>query len=236
MTRFPRLAAFAAAFALLSGPAAAAEKRFGLASFETIEVNGDFIVEVTTRAPVSAVASGSLDALDRLSVEADNGKLVIGERRFGGNGRNDRPRGPVTIRVNAANLKSAAMAGAGTLSIDKLGGDRVSVLLRGPGQLTVGKIAADRLALTMIGNGTLTVAGAVKTGQLSLSGAGVLDAGALAVDDLTSESEGAGDLTVRAVKRAAVTARGVGKTVVLGRPACTVRNMGGGSVSCGTVR
>src|SRR3546814_3811927 len=52
---------------LAIGPASAAEKRFGLTSFETIEVTADVMVEVVTRAPVSAVATGPQDALDRLS-------------------------------------------------------------------------------------------------------------------------------------------------------------------------
>jgi hypothetical protein len=80
----------------------------------------------------------------------------------------------------------------------------------------------------------MTLAGKAKQGQMTLSGAGVVDAGKLAVDDLVSDSEGAGDHILNAVKTAAVTTRGVGKTVVLGRPACTVRNLGSGTVSCGS--
>ena len=68
---------------------------------------------------------------------------------------------------------------------------------------------------------------------MTLSGAGAVDAGKLAVDELISDSEGAGDHVLNAVKTAAITTRGIGKTVVLGRPACTVRNVGSGSVTCG---
>src|SRR3546814_5841281 len=70
MMHLIRWAALAAAALLCTGPAIAAEKRYGLTSFETIEVDADVTVEVTARAPVSAVASGSQDALDRLLVEA----------------------------------------------------------------------------------------------------------------------------------------------------------------------
>src|SRR3546814_2216384 len=85
----------------------------------------------------------------------------------------------------------------------------------------------------LIGNGTMTLGGTVKTARMTLSGAGALDAGALAVGELISDSEGAGDHRLRAVKSAAVTSRGIGKVVVLGRPVCTVRNVGSGSVTCG---
>jgi len=236
MTLAPRCAAIAAAALLAAAPAWGAEKRYGLTSFEAIDVSADVIVEVVTRAPVSAVASGPQDALDRLSVEARDGKLVISERQFAGDEKRRGPRGPVTVRVNAANLSSATLAGAGSLQIDKLKGQRAMVGLRGPGRLTVGQIGADRLTVGMIGNGTMTLGGAAKNAQVMLSGAGALDAGALAVDELISDSEGTGDHVLRAVKSAAITARGIGKTVVLGRPVCTVRNVGSGSVTCGPAK
>ena len=231
-----RCAALAATALFLCGPASAAEKRFGLSSFETIEVNADVMVEVVNRAPVSAVATGPQDSLDRLSIEARDGKLLISERQFAGDEKRRAPRGPVTVRVNAANLRSATLGGAGSLQVDTLKGQRAMVGLRGPGRLTVGRIAADRLSVAMLGNGTMTLGGAVKQAQMTLSGAGMVDAGALAVDELISDSEGAGDHVLRAVKSAAITARGIGKTVVLGRPACTVRNVGSGSVTCGPAK
>jgi hypothetical protein len=233
MTSYLRLTAVAAAALLLSGAVTAAEKRYGLTSFETIEVGTDVDVEVVTRAPVSAVATGSADALDRLTLETRDGRLVIGEKKYAGDENRRTPPGPVTIRVNAANLRAATLAGAGSLRIDRLKGARVTIGLRGPGRVSVDAIDADRLSVAMIGNGAMTLAGKAKQGQMTLSGAGVVDAGKLAVDDLVSDSEGAGDHILNAVKTAAVTTRGVGKTVVLGRPACTVRNLGSGTVSCG---
>ncbi len=82
----------------------------------------------------------------------------------------------------------------------------------------------------------MTLGGAAKQAQMTLSGAGAVDAGRLAVGELTSDSEGTGDHILNAVKSASITARGIGKTVVLGRPVCTVRNMGSGSVTCGPAK
>lgn len=236
MTLILRHAALAAFLLLAADPAVAAEKRFGISSFEAIELGADYEVEVTTRAPVSAVAVGSPEALDRVSLETRDGKLVIGERRFAGDDRKEALRGRVTIRVNAAGLRSASLAGAGALRIDRMKGAQVTLGLRGPGQLDVAAVDADRLALTVIGNGTAVLAGSAKKAEMLMSGANVVDASALTVADLTSDSEGAGDHRFRATKTARVTARGIGKTVVLGRPACTVRNAGSGSIECGTAR
>ena len=236
MTFAPRCAAIAAAALLVAGSASGAEKRYGLTSFEAIDVSADVTVEVVTRAPVSAMATGPQAALDRLSIEARDGKLVISERQFAGDEKRRAPRGPVTIRVYAANLRSATLAGAGSLQIDKLKGQRAMVGLRGPGRLTVGQIDTDRLQVAMIGNGTMTLAGAAKNAQMTLSGAGMVDAGGLTVDELISDSEGAGDHILRAGRSATITARGIGKTVVLGKPVCTVRNVGSGSVTCGPAK
>jgi hypothetical protein len=236
MTRATRCAAFAVAALLFASPASAAEKRFGLTSFEAIEVNADYIIEVTTRAPVGAVATGPQDALDRLSIEARDGRLVIDQRKFAGDETRRAPRGPVTIRINANNLRSATMGGAGSLRIDRLRGTRVTVGLRGPGNFSVGAIETDRLSVAMFGNGTMTLGGTAKQAQVTLSGAGQFDAGALTVGALTFDGEGAGDNMLRAIKTAAITARGIGKTVVLGTPVCTVRNMGSGSVQCGNAK
>ncbi|WP_422060175.1 head GIN domain-containing protein [Sphingopyxis sp.] len=236
MTSSARLAAIAAATLLFVGPASAAEKRFGLSSFEAIEVTANVDVEVVARAPVSAVATGTPDALDRIVLETRDGRLVISEKKYAGDENRSTPPGAVTIRVNAANLQSATLVGAGSLRIDGLKGTRVAVGLRGPGKLTVGKISTDRLAVAMIGNGTMTLGGAAKQGQVTVSGAGMVDAGKLTIDELVSDSEGAGDHVFNAVKSAVITTRGIGKTVVLGRPLCTVRNVGSGSVTCGPAK
>lgn len=233
MILIPRSALLAAALLMMPGSASAAEKRYGLTSFETIELQADVTVEVVTRAPVSAVASGPQDALDRLTVEARDGRLVIGQKQFVGDDKRRAPLGPVTVRVNAANLREATVAGAGSLRIDRLKGARVAVGLRGPGRLSVGVVTADRLSVAMIGNGGMTLGGTAKQAQMTLSGAGTVDAGDLAVGELVSDSEGAGDHLFRAVKSAAVTTRGIGKTVVLGKPVCKVRNVGSGTVQCG---
>ncbi|MBL8649750.1 MAG: DUF2807 domain-containing protein [Sphingopyxis sp.] len=234
MASLIRSAALAAAAFLTVPSASAAEKRFGLTSFEAIEVTADVAVEVVARAPVSAIATGPSDALDRLTVEARDGKLVIGQKIYAGDGDRRQPLGRVTLRINAANLQSATVVGAGSLQIDGLKGTRVAIGLRGPGRITVGTVTTDRLVVAMVGNGTLALGGTAKTAQMTLSGAGQVDASALAVGELISDSEGTGDHIFQAVKTAAITTRGLGKTVVLGKPVCTVRNVGSGTVQCGT--
>lgn len=214
-------------------PAVAGEKRYGLTSFERIVLNGDFVVEATTRNPVSAVAIGSLDALDRLELVSADGTLTISDRRYSSNRARGAGAGAITIRINTARLSSATVVGAGSLTIDRLSGATVALNLRGPGSLVVKDITADTLTFSMIGTGRATLAGRAKTAQARVAGAGLVDAAALSVTDLTATAEGAGDQRYSAVRTATITARGVGTVTVAGKPACTVRNLGNATVRCG---
>src|SRR3546814_11737098 len=98
-------------------------------------------------------------------------------RRFAGDGEKGAGAGPVVVRVNAANLGSAMLAGAGSLEIDTLRGGRVTVGLRGPGRLIVDRIDADRPDVAMIGNGAMTLGGEAKQAMMLFSGSGAAVAG-----------------------------------------------------------
>ena len=227
------MAALVAIVLLGGAPARAAEKSIGLTSFERIVLTGDFAVEVVTAAPLRAVVSGSPDALDRAELRSNAGILTISDRRFGSVRQRGEGAGRVTIRIQAARLRSATVAGAGSLTIDRLSGARVELVLRGPGALAVGNIAADRLALSLVGNGKVTLAGAVKSAEAAVTGAGVVDASALAVTDLVVNSEGAGDQRWRANRTAQGTLRGIGRLQIDGKAKCTIRNIGSGTLVCG---
>lgn len=218
---------------LLSAPATAAEKRFGLTSFDRIVVNGDYVVEVVTRAPLAAVATGSSDALDRLELRSEGGTLTISDRQYGSNRLRGRNSGAVTIRINAATLRSATISGAGSLTIDRMRSARVDLNLYGPGSLIVTSITADRMMLSSVGNGVVRLAGTAKNATATVSGAGVVDAEALVVTDLIADGEGAGDQRFHATRTANVLLRGMGRMVVTGTAKCTARNLSSGTLTCG---
>ena len=222
-----------AAVSLAGMPAQAAEKSIGLTSFETIVLSGDFAVEVVNKAPLRAVISGSAEALDRVELRSAGGVLTISDKRFGSNRARGQGAGAVTIRINAAKLRSASVSGAGSLTIDRLTGAKVELALRGPGALTVGSITADRMILSAVGNGKITLAGTVKSAETMVSGAGVVDASKLLVTDLIATGEGAADQRYQASRTAQVTLRGIGRIEVDGKAKCTARNLGTGTLICG---
>ncbi len=221
---------------IVAAPAAAADKSFGLTSFDRIVVTADVVVTVQNAAPVRAIASGSPAALDRIAIEVRDRVLTISSRHYA----SDRLRGaasaPVSIRVNAQNLRAATLIGSGSLRIDRLSGAEAGLTLRGPGGLSVGQVTADRVTIALTGSGTISAAGQVKRATASASGAGGIDAAALTAADLTVTTEGSGSHSFAASRAAAITARGVGQVAVTGRASCTVQQLGGASITCGTAR
>ena len=57
------------------------------------------------------------------------------------------PLGQVLLRVNAANLRSASIVGAGSLQIDRLKGTKVEIGLRGPGR----RLASSNVVVNSVG-------------------------------------------------------------------------------------
>lgn len=223
----------AAGLAVSSGSAVGAEKRFGLTSFHHVELLVDAEVEIVHKAPISALASGDQAALDRLVVEARDGRLIIRSRQYAGDDRRINRREPLRLKISAAGLRGLTIVGGGTIAVDRLSGPTVALAVQGPGLMRVGAIAADRLQLSMLGNGQMQVAGRAKQAQMTLSGASQLAGADLRVDDLTLQNDGAGDHQLTAIKRAKITARGAGRVVISGQPVCTVQYAGSGTVQCG---
>jgi hypothetical protein len=214
-------------------PAQAAEKRYGLTQFHSIEILTDADVEINHRAPISAVATGSQDALDRLIVEARDGRLRISMRHYAGDSQRRVAAEPLRIKINAQMVRDLQLLGSGRVTLDQLRGQRMRLSLRGTGALEVGAIAGEMLSVEMLGQGQMRLAGQAKHAAIRLSGDNALSAAGLQVLEANIEADGAGAHQLRVSKQANVALRGTGRVEILGEPACTVRNMGLGTVVCG---
>jgi len=221
-------------FLVCATPAFAAERSLTLTDFDRIRVEGGIIVEVRSGSATSGRLIGSPAALDAASVEVLGRQLTIRRARAGENGSSGKTPPAALVRITVPELKSISVSGPAKVSVDRLRGLRVSASLEGPGALSITNIVADRMDLGSLGAGTLTLGGTVGNLTATLRGAGTLEASKLSVDDLKMTSESAGIATIAVKRAAAVTMTGTGTVTILGRPACTVRNIGSGTVSCGS--
>jgi formylmethanofuran dehydrogenase subunit C len=181
-------------------------------------------------------ASGSADALDRVSVEVEGRTLRIRANASAWGGTPGQSPGPVRIDVSTQDLARAALLGSGSLAIDKARGLRLDLALGGNGRLSVGAIDADNLVVDLLGSGQITVAGHAKEIHAVVKGSGDVMASGLAADDVQLTADTAGTVIVGSARSAKIVATGLGDVTVGGTPACTVDNKGAGRVRCGSVK
>ena len=230
MTRFP-LALLA--LVTLAAPAGAAERTYPVLDFDRVQVEGPFEVVLTTGQPTRVRASGSPDALERLSVEVEGRTLRVRVNRSAWGGYPGQSPGPVRIEAATRDLVRASVLGSGSLAVDKARGMRIDLSVGGSGRLNVGGLEADNLIVGLVGSGHIGLAGHARQMRATISGSGDMDGHALKADDLQLSTDTAGTINLGSARSAKVTARGPGDVTIGGTPACTVDAQGAGTVRCG---
>src|SRR5688572_18477850 len=85
--------------ALIAAPAGAAERRYSVTDFDRIEVDGPYVVRLTTGRPSAVVATGPQAAIDRLTIDTSGQTLRIRRNRSGWTGNAGGQQGQVEIVV-----------------------------------------------------------------------------------------------------------------------------------------
>lgn len=228
------LAGFAAAAALLAEPAAAADRRFAVASFERLRVEGPLDVRVTIGGPPRAgAASTDRQLLDRLVIEPRGDTLAV---RLAGVTPPGMQAAPVVVTLATPRLAAATLMTAGSLSIDAMRASRGEIAAPAGGQVVVTRADIDDVTILIAGQGMMTVSGKAHRARLVSSDGGSIDAAALTVDDLVVSHAGTGEARAQARYTAQVVASGAGHVTVAGRPQCVVRGAAATSVTCGERR
>ncbi|WP_375401810.1 GIN domain-containing protein [uncultured Sphingomonas sp.] len=218
---------------LFAVPAAAAEKRFAVGSFDRVRVNGPFEVTYATGSP-NARVSGDARVIDRVDVRVDGTTLTIRGNRQGGDERPVAVRSePVIVTLSSPSLASASVFAGGRLSATRVRGTRVDLTISGAGVIAVADATADLVNATVIGTGTVTLAGRAAKARYVMNGAGRIDAGKLEAGDVSVLLDGPGEIAAMARYDAQVTNTGLGSVSISGTPKCTVRARAGGPVACG---
>jgi hypothetical protein len=225
------LAIFAFLFAT---PVQGAERRFTVSGFEKVQVEGPFQVVLTTGRSPGAVATGSTQALDRVSVAVEGRTLRIRPNRsVWGSLASGGDEGGVTLAVSTHELSGVSVAGSGGLRVDKAKSMRFDIALSGSGRISVAQLDVDRLELQVLGAGGVSLAGRTKTMRATITGQSGLDAAGLVAEDAEISADTTGAVALGARRSAKVTATGAGDVEIGGTPACTVRAIGAGRVRCG---
>jgi hypothetical protein len=215
-------------------PAAAAERRFTVTEFDRIIVDGPFQVRLATGRSPSATATGSAQALDRVSIDVQGGTLRVRPNRSAWGGYPGMATGPVTIELSTRDIRAASVNGAGSLSLGRVRGLRVDLSVEGSGRIAAPEVEADALVIGLIGSGRIEVAGRAADLRASIHGWAELDASALTAQGANIVTDTAGRVSATVAREARVNASGIGEVEISGSPACTVRGLSAGQVRCGS--
>ncbi|WP_229223607.1 GIN domain-containing protein [Duganella sp. sic0402] len=172
-----------------------------VAAFSNINLIGPFRVIVTPDAGNAIELSGPSQRLSEIetSVSGDTLTVRYQSRQKKGwtinfNWGKD-TRQELTVRINAANLKSLRNAGSGDVDLQRFQGKQLTLVSDGPGDLRAsGKV--EQLSVTANGSGDLDLR-SLQTGGLNLqmNGPGDVDAGNV-TQDLNLVVNGSGDLDI----------------------------------------
>jgi hypothetical protein len=228
-----KIIAFTALAASIASSAFAAERRYTVTDFDRVQVDGPFRVTLATGKASSAAATGSQQALDRVSIEVQGRTLRIRPNRSGWGGYPGEGAGPVSIAISTHNLRGASVTGSGSISIDKAAAMRFDATVSGSGKLAIGDVQTDMLTLGLLGAGKIAVGGKAKQLRATIQGSGDLDGSALMAEDAQINADTAGDIVVGVRRTVTINASGAGDTKIVGKPACTTKGLGAGRVLCG---
>ena len=215
--------------------AEAADRTYSIGSFDRVRVDGPFQVQLLTGKSPGARASGDTRMIEGLDIRVEGTTLII---RAGINGWGEQPvvgnRGAPVITVSTLAIRSAMVVGGGRLSVTgPVRGQRIDLSVTGSGAIDAGAIQADQFNASVFGSGSMKLGGRAAKVRLTGNGSGGIDATALNASDLILLLDGPGEMRATARFTAKVTTTGLGAVTVYGSPACTVKAVAGGPVSCG---
>jgi len=220
---------------LLPSAALAEERRVALGSFERVRIDGAFAVTITTGSP-GATVIGDRATIGDIDLHAEGTTLTVRRTTSGrwGEQRQATAAAPVRILLATPRLAGIIMVGGSTLSVAALSGPRVDLSAAGPGTIRIDAVQAEQLTVQLAGDGKVGLAGRATTARLIASGTGTIDAAGLEAGDLNVHLDGPGMVTGRARYTAQVVSSGLGTVTVSGRPKCRVVAAAGAPVRCGT--
>jgi hypothetical protein len=208
----------------------AAERRFPVTGFDKVSASGSEAIRITTGGPVSVVATGPQERLDRLEIRVDGGTLRIDHKpgmTWGWN-RGDE----VRIAITMPALRGLHASGSGDIVADSGSGPAFDASLSGSGNVAIGRIDSAAVTLRTSGSGDIAASGKCGDAKVAISGSGDMALAGLACTNIDVKISGSGDVAARASGNANISISGSGDVVITGGARCTSRTSGSGDVTC----
>jgi len=210
-----------------------------------LENSGDVFVTIGKTEELTIEADDNL--LPYLTSEVKNGVLTLGTTP----GRNINPTRPIVYNVTVKELNNITLAGSGSINVEPLEADKMTVLLAGSGNISLQKLdtsdleatiagsgnisvdelTAERVDATVSGSGDIRLAGETPTQKLGVCGSGNYLAGDLQSENANINIAGSGNATVWVTEHLTVTVNGSGNIRYYGKPSVDHTDNGSGTLT-----
>jgi hypothetical protein len=205
---------------------------------ETREVQGFLVVSINYPADVviqqGKVESVKVEAddnlLPQLTTEVNDETLVIDNKEESWSQRVN-PTERVKITITVKDLREIEFSSAGSLRLNGLKTDELSVNLNGAGEMILNDLDVNKLESRLSGAGNIKANGTADELDLRISGVGSFEAPELQSMVATVRISGAGSATVRVEDDLTARVSGAGSVKYYGSPTLDEDVSGAGSVS-----
>lgn len=230
------------ALLLLSGlgtatiPAHAAERSFLIGSFEELLVEGDMQVILDNNRSPSAKAVGDRQLIEAVKIERNGRTLRVRIQEYEGQKARQAATTPLVIRLGGRDVNKLSVDGSANLSVNQLriAGGTATVKLSGPGSIRVDRLESDRLSLSVAGQGSVTVAGGnVRIAQIGINGGATVDTSALRMQQAKLAQTGNANSALQVTDTVEIVNSGSGSISVQGNATCFIRQPGSARINCG---
>jgi hypothetical protein len=133
--------------------------------------------------------------------------------------------------IGVSTLTGIDLAGAGSISVDTVGSERLSVVLTGAGDVNVDSLEVGELSVRLDGVGTITLAGTADRQEVTVAGVGSYEGSAVATRSAIVEARGGAAAVVWVSEELDAVAVDAGAISYYGSPVVTEEVSGGGSVT-----
>ena len=151
------------AIAALAAPAAAADRNYSVTDFDRVVVDGPYVVQLVVGRPSSAVASGSRDALDRVTIDVQSRTLRIrrNRQRLGRHARAPMPARSRSL-LATRDLRSVRLIGPAMRRCRRRARPQRRIRRRGQRPAARDRRRRRHVSLGLLGSGRLEIAGTAR--------------------------------------------------------------------------
>lgn len=217
-----------------SNNAIIAEKNYAIGSFDNVQIEGDIIVNITTRKGPSARATGPRKLLNLVQLSNNSRTLKIQLKSHNGTTRRSETfNEPLEIFITTQKITDIDINGNGNVNIDNIDIRKSRFKILGSGRISVQKANINDLEILIWGGGNVNLqSGNVVKSNFAINGFGSIIAENLVTETLDISHIGPANSIINVSNVAHISNNGTGQIEIIGKGNCLIKSIGSARIIC----